>query len=388
MIKRHIIPQIQTLLKQFPVVGIVGPRQVGKTTLAKDLVKTTNKKGLYLDLELPSDLNLLRDAELFFKEHLDTQLVLDEIHHKPDLFPVMRSLIDLKRKPGRFLVTGSASPAVIQHGSETLAGRIAFCELHPFSITETNDDFKKLWLRGGFPDSYLSKSMGDSMRWRENFIQTYIQRDVPSLGLVANKNTLRKLLQMIAHSQGSVVNYSSLSKSLGISVTTIINYVEVLEDTFVIRKLPAYHTNTKKRLVKASKLFIRDTGLLHSLWGADSIRGLLSHHLVGHSWEGFVIQQIAAHLKGTYEMFYYRTQDGAEVDLVITKSTKPIVSIGIKFSDNPVLSKGNHIALADLKAKYNLIITPTAKDHAYDKNSRVFGLPTALTELNKLGLLE
>ncbi|MFM7488470.1 MAG: ATP-binding protein, partial [Cytophagales bacterium] len=202
------------------------------------------------------------------------------------------------------------------------------------------------------------------------------------------KNTLRKLLQMIAHSQGSVVNYSSLSKSLGISVTTIINYVEVLEDTFVIRKLPAYHTNTKKRLVKASKLFIRDTGLLHSLWGADSIRGLLSHHLVGHSWEGFVIQQIAAHLKGTYEMFYYRTQDGAEVDLVITKSTKPIVSIGIKFSDNPVLSKGNHIALADLKAKYNLIITPTAKDHAYDKNSRVFGLPTALTELNKLGLLE
>ncbi|MFM8744143.1 MAG: ATP-binding protein [Cytophagales bacterium] len=388
MIKRHIIPQIQTLLKQFPVVGIVGPRQVGKTTLAKDLVKTTNKKGLYLDLELPSDLNLLRDAELFFKEHLDTQLVLDEIHHKPDLFPVMRSLIDLKRKPGRFLVTGSASPAVIQHGSETLAGRIAFCELHPFSITETNDDFKKLWLRGGFPDSYLAKSMGDSMRWRENFIQTYIQRDVPSLGLVANKNTLRKLLQMIAHSQGSVVNYSSLSKSLGISVTTIINYVEVLEDTFVIRKLPAYHTNIKKRLVKASKLFIRDTGLLHSLWGADSIRGLLSHHLVGHSWEGFVIQQIAAHLKGTYEMFYYRTQDGAEVDLVITKSTKPIVSIEIKFSDNPVLSKGNHIALADLKAKYNLIITPTAKDHAYDKNSRVFSLPTALTELNKLGLLE
>ncbi|MFM7488403.1 MAG: ATP-binding protein [Cytophagales bacterium] len=194
MIKRHIIPQIQTLLKQFPVVGIVGPRQVGKTTLAKDLVKTTNKKGLYLDLELPSDLNLLRDAELFFKEHLDTQLVLDEIHHKPDLFPVMRSLIDLKRKPGRFLVTGSASPAVIQHGSETLAGRIAFCELHPFSITETNDDFKKLWLRGGFPDSYLAKSKGDSMRWRENFIQTYIQRDVPSLGLVANKNTLRKLL--------------------------------------------------------------------------------------------------------------------------------------------------------------------------------------------------
>jgi predicted AAA+ superfamily ATPase len=388
MIKRHILPQIQTLLKQFPVVGILGPRQVGKTTLAKELVKKTDKKGLYLDLELPSDLNLLRDAELFFKEHLDTQLVLDEIHHKPDLFPVMRSLIDIKRKPGRFLVTGSASPSVIQHGSETLAGRIAFCELHPLSITETNEDFKKLWLRGGFPDSYLAKSMGDSMRWRENFIQSYIQRDVPSLGLVANRNTLRKLLLMIGHSHGSIVNYSSLSKSLGVSVTTIINYVQVLEDTFVIRKLPAYHTNIKKRLVKAPKLFIRDAGLLHSLWGVDSLRGLLSHHLVGHSWEGFVIQQIAAHLKGKYEMFYYRTQDGAEADLVITQSAKPIVSIDIKFSDDPVLSKGNHIALADLRAKHNLIITPTAKDHAYDKNSRVFSLPTALAELNKLGLMD
>jgi len=368
-------------------VGVLGPRQVGKTTVAKDVLKATKKKAVYLDLELPSDLNLLRDPELYFRENIDQQLILDEIHHKPDLFPVMRSLIDIKRKPGRFLIIGSASPTVIQHGSETLAGRIAFCELHPFSLNETEGNYKKLWLRGGFPDSYLAKNIGNSMSWRQSFIQTYIQRDVPSLGLVADRTTLRKLLQMISNSQGAIVNYSSLSKSLGISVTTIIRYVEVLEETFVIRRLPSYHTNSKKRLVKAPKLFIRDSGLLHALWGIDSATALMGHHLVGHSWEGFVMQQIAASLKDEFELFYYRTQDGAEVDLVITKAAKPIVSLEIKFSDDPVLSRGNYIALTDLKAKYNFIVTPSAKDHPYDENIRVFSIATVLLELKKFGIL-
>ena len=387
MIKRHLKSILQLKLKQFPVVGVLGPRQVGKTTVVKDVLKATKKKAVYLDLELPSDLNLLRDPELYFRENIDQQLILDGIHHKPDLFPVMRSLIDIKRKPGRFLIIGSASPTVIQHGSETLAGRIAFCELHPFSLNETEGNYKKLWLRGGFPDSYLAKNIGNSMSWRQSFIQTYIQRDVPSLGLVADRTTLRKLLQMISNSQGAIVNYSSLSKSLGISVTTIIRYVEVLEETFVIRRLPSYHTNSKKRLVKAPKLFIRDSGLLHALWGIDSATALMGHHLVGHSWEGFVMQQVAASLKDEFELFYYRTQDGAEVDLVITKAAKPIVSLEIKFSDDPVLSRGNYIALTDLKAKYNFIVTPSAKDHPYDENIRVFSIATVLPELKKFGIL-
>jgi len=183
------------------------------------------------------------------------------------------------------------------------------------------------------------------------------------------------------------VNYSSLSKSLGISVTTIIRYVEVLEETFVIRRLPSYHTNSRKRLVKAPKLFIRDSGLLHALWGIDSATALMGHHLVGHSWEGFVMQQVAASLKNEFELFYYRTQDGAEVDLVITKAAKPVVSLEIKFSDDPVLSRGNHIALTDLKAKYNFIVTPSATDHPYDENIRVFSIATVLPELKKFGIL-
>lgn len=387
MIRRQIIPQLQAKLRLFPVVGVLGPRQVGKTTLVKAIAQTTGKKSTYLDLELPSDLNLLRDPELYFRENSDQQVILDEIHHQPDLFPVMRSLIDIKRKPGRFLITGSASPAVIQHGSETLAGRIAFCELHPLSLFEVAGDYRRLWLRGGFPDSYLAKTNQSSMEWRQSFLQTYIQRDVPSLGLVTNRNTLRKLLQMISSTQGAVVNYSSLSKSLGVSVPTVIRYVEVLEETFIVRRLPSYHVNLKKRLVKAPKLFIRDSGLLHTLWGINTMNDLMGHHLVGHSWEGFVLQQVAAGLKPEYELYYYRTQDGAEVDLVITKANKPFISLEIKFTDNPVLSKGNHIASADLKAKHNFIVTPSAKDHAYDLRNRVFSIDSALLQLRKLGVL-
>jgi predicted AAA+ superfamily ATPase len=384
MISRRISSLILSRLSRFPVVGLLGPRQIGKTTLTKDLLKSL-KNSVYLDLELPSDLNLLRDPELYFRENLTRTIALDEIHHKPDLFPVMRSLIDIKRKAGRFLVTGSASPSVIQHGSETLAGRIIFCEMHPISLLEIMDDYKKLWLRGGFPDSYFAKSNRDSMEWRQGFVQTYIQRDIPSLGLSSNKTLLNRLLLMISSTQGSISNYSALSKSLGVSVTTVADYINILEETFILRRLPSFHTNLKKRIVKAPKIFIRDTGLLHLLWGIDNMNPLMGHHLVGHSWEGFVIQQIAANLKDDFSLFYYRTQDGAEVDLVIVKGNKPVVCLEIKFTDNPVLSKGNYIALTDLNAKHNFIVTPSAKDHAYDKKIRVFNISSVLKELEHLG---
>lgn len=387
MITRSIQAAIQDRLKRFPVIGIIGPRQVGKSTLVKFLLKNALKNSLYLDLELPSDQNALRDPELFFRENINKTLALDEIQLRPGLFPVIRSVIDIRRKPARFIVTGSASPSLLQQGAETLAGRIVFCELHPFSLSEIQKaDYRKLWLRGGFPASYLAKSNAAGFEWLNSFINTYVQRDLPGLGLPANRTLMIRLLQMISHTHGSIFNYSTLSRSLGVSVTTVLKYIDMLEDTFVIRRLPAFHVNLKKRIVKAPKAFIRDTGLLHSLWNVNSMPGLLGHHLAGHSWEGFVIQQIAANLKENAQLYYYRTQDGAEADLVITQADKPFVCVEIKLTDNPALTKGNHIALQDLKAKHNFIVTPSAIEHAFDKNIRVVDLNTLIMKLRQLKL--
>ncbi len=388
MIQRHILQHILDRVKRFPVVGIIGPRQVGKTTLVKSILKSASKDGVYLDLELPSDLNLLRDPELYFRENIGKTLVLDEIQHVPGLFPVMRSLIDVNRKPARFIVTGSASPDLLRQGSETLAGRIIFCELGPLSLMEVKyNDYPKLWLRGGFPGAYLAKNNGDSFEWLNSFVQTYVQRDIATLGLSVNRSLIMQLLQMIASTHGSIINYSSLSKSLGVSVTTIIKFVDILEDTFIVRRLAAYHHTVKKRLVKAPKIFIRDSGLLHALWNTHTMKSLFGHHLLGHSWEGFVVQQIAIHLREELQLYYYRTQDGSEMDLIIAKGNKPFVALEIKFTDNPVLTKGNHLAMEDLKAKHNFIVTPSAKEHPYDKNTRVVNLSTVLHKLQELGLL-
>jgi uncharacterized protein len=387
MIQRHILAHILDRMKRFPVVGIIGPRQVGKTTLVKSILKMASKEAIYLDLELPSDLNLLRDPELYFRENIKSTLVLDEIQHVPNLFAVMRSLIDVNRKPARFIVTGSASPDLLRQGAESLAGRIIFCEMGPLSLLEVDQkDFQKLWLRGGFPSAYLAKSNKDSFEWLSSFVQTYVHRDIASLGLSVNKSVIMQLLQMISSTHGSVINYSSLSKSLGVSVTTIMRFVDILEDTFLVRRLTSYHHSVKKRLVKAPKIFIRDTGLLHALLNVHSTKDLFGHHLLGHSWEGFVIQQIAVHLRSDLQLYYYRTQDGSEMDLIIVKGNKPFVSIEIKFTDNPVLTKGNHLAIADVKSKHNFIVTPSATEHPYNKDVRVISLSGVLQKLRGLDL--
>lgn len=381
---QHILDRV----KRFPVVGVIGPRQVGKTTLVKSILKMASKQAVYLDLELPSDVNLLRDPELYFRENMGSTLVLDEIQHAPGLFPVMRSLIDVNRKPARFIVTGSASPDLLRQGAETLAGRIIFCEMGPLSLLEIKyKDYQRLWLRGGFPAAYLAKSNRDSFEWLTGFVQTYVHRDIAALGLSVNRSVIMQLLQMISSTNGSVINYSSLSKSLGVSVTTIIKFVDILEDTFIVRRLTAYHHTVKKRLVKAPKIFIRDSGLLHALWNTHSMKALFGHHLLGHSWEGFVIQQIAVHLRDELQLYYYRTQDGSEMDLIILKGNKPFVALEIKFTDNPVLTRGNHLAMKDIKAKHNFIVTPSAKEHPYDKDTRVLSLVTLLQKLQELGLL-
>lgn len=386
MITRQLNTQLHAQLSRFPVLGIIGPRQVGKTTLVKSLANPS-EKVVYLDLELPSDRTVLRNPELFFKENMDKIIILDEIQLAPDLFPVMRSIIDIRRKPGKFIVTGSASPALLKQGSETLAGRIIFNELHPFSLVETGDlDYRKLWLRGGFPTAYQAKSHGAGFEWLSNFLATYINRDLPILGFTSSRIQVGRLIQMLAGSQGSILNLSTYSKSLGVSVPLVDKYIDVLEETFLLRKLQAYHANFKKRIVKSPKVYIRDTGLLHSLLRVGSITELLSHFLAGYSWESFVIQQIAAHLDSRNQLFYYRTQDGAEVDLVITKGDKPWVSMEIKLTDSPVLTKGNYIALADIKAKHNLIVTPSSKSYSFDKNIQVTNINELLLRLGDLNL--
>ncbi|MBX2896742.1 MAG: ATP-binding protein [Cyclobacteriaceae bacterium] len=385
MIHRQLFSQLQVQIRRFPVIGIVGPRQVGKTTLVKSLLNSS-EKVIYLDLELPSDQAILRNPELFFRENMDKTIILDEIQLTPDMFPVMRSVIDMKRRPGKFIVTGSASPALLKQGSETLAGRIIFNELHPFSLSEIRADYRKLWLRGGFPAACQAKSNRVGFEWLSNFLATYINRDLSVLGFTSSRVQMSRFIQMLAGSQGSILNLSTYAKSLSVSVPLVAKYVDVLEETFLLRRLQAYHVNFKKRVVKSPKVYIRDTGLLHSMLRIDNMTELLSHFLAGYSWESFVIQQVASHLDNRNQLFYYRTQDGAEVDLVITKGDKPWVSLEIKLTDSPTLTKGNYIALTDIKAKHNFIVTPSSREYSFDKNIQVTNINGLITRLGDLNL--
>ena len=294
MIKRIIEKRILKLLKSFPCVAIIGPRQVGKTTLVKEIRNSLKQKSLYLDLELTSDLNKLSDAETFLIQNLSKIIIIDEIQRKKDLFPLLRALIDKDRKPGKFILLGSASPDLLRDSSESLAGRIAYEELTPFIIPEISEHFstEQLWIKGGFPDAFLAKIIWDD--WMGNFISTYLEKDLPLLGFPADSITARRLWTMIAHNHGNLINYTEFSKSLEISVNTIKKYINFLEQAFLIRQLPPYYFNIKKRVVKSPKIYIRDSGILHYLLGLETMNDILGFPKMGASWEGFVIEQIKA----------------------------------------------------------------------------------------------
>ena len=268
-------------------------------------------------------------------------------------------MVDLKREASRFIILGSASPDLIRNSSESLAGRIAYIELTPFNLTEINtqSDYNKLWLRGGYPDAFLAKKSEFVEQWHYNYIKTYIERDLPNLGLNTDKNILIKLLQMISHIQGDIINYNNLAKSLGLSSNTIKKYISFFESAFIIRLLQPYHTNIKKRLIKSPKIYIRDSGILHYLQNINEKEDLYGNPILGNSWEGFVIEQITELLPNKYQYYFYRTHDGSECDLVITKSQKTIVSIEIKYSSSPKLTRGSFYAFSDLNAKENYVIT-------------------------------
>jgi len=381
MLKRHLYPIIELALEQFPAVALLGPRQAGKTTLARSI--TAGRAGsLYLDLERPSDLAKLADPELFLSRYADHLVVLDEIQRRPELFSVLRALIDDNRHPGRFLLLGSASPQLLQQASESLAGRISFHELSPFDVSEVQPTFAELpsfWLRGGYPLSWLAKTDEASAAWRESFIATHLERDIPAFGIRVPSTTLRRFWQMLAHLHGQMWNASRLASGFGVSAPTVQHYLDILEATYMVRRLQPLHANLSKRLVKSPKIYLRDSGLLHALLGLRSLEDLAGHPVVGASWEGWVLEQIAQLLPSPWQLSFYRTAAGAELDIVAERGNKKI-GFEIKFSSAPTLTKGFWSAVDDLALERVYVIAPVETGYPLGQNVDV--IPAI--ELNKL----
>jgi predicted AAA+ superfamily ATPase len=369
MIKRLLKESVEKSLTKYPVVGILGSRQVGKTTLAKIIKERMKKKVIYLDLELPSDLNKLQDPELYLSRFEDTLVIIDEIQRMRSLFPLLRALVDRNRSAGRFLILGSASPELIRHSSESLAGRIIYHELSPFSLSETNsENIQKLWLRGGYPESYISRNNDESYVWREAFIKSYLETDIPRLGIRIPAQQLRRFWTMIAHSHGQLWNASKIAGSLGISAPTVMSYLDILEETFIVRQLRPYYSNIKKRLIKSPKVYIRDSGLLHALLNISTLDDLHGHPSLGSSWEGFVVEQILTILPERWQAYFYRTGAGAEIDLVLFDGKHKSVAVEIKYSVSPKLERGFWNAYEDLSCKKGFVLYPGEESYPLGRN--------------------
>lgn len=361
MIHRKAEAEILALLRQFPAVAVLGPRQIGKTTLARALTATAKPKAVYLDLEQPEDRAVLANA----RPYLDTQaghlVVIDEVQRLPALFETLRGVIDARRREGRtagqFLLLGSASRELLRQSSESLAGRIAYRELTIFRADEkTGLEAGDLWLKGGFPDSALARDLQASLRWRRNFITTYIERDLLLAGLRTPTETLRRLWTMLAHLQATQINTSQVAASLGLAAKTVSHHIDLLSDLLLTRRLQPWFANVGKRLVKSPKVYWRDSGVLHALLGIETPEQLLSNPIVGQSWEGFVIEQLLAAMGERGQPWFYRTTVGAEIDLLIERPGGALWAIEIKRSSAPVARKGFHIACDDLKAKRRIVV--------------------------------
>jgi hypothetical protein len=359
-IERMITTKIKEKLGNIPGVVILGPRQCGKSTLAKAMISQIGG-AVYLDLERPSDVSKLRDPEAFFSLNSDKLICLDEIQRAPELFPVLRSVMDENKQNGQFIILGSASPALIKQSSETLAGRISYFELTPFLLKEVSDDhhlktLRRLWLRGGFPRSYLASNEKESFEWRLDFIRTFLERDIPQLGFRTPAKTLERFWRICSHLHGQLLNSSKLGESMGVSHHTVRSYVDVLEQSFVLRVLRPYESNLKKRLIKSPKIYIRDSGILHALLGIEDHNDLLGHPVYGASWEGLVIENILP-LLPNWKTSFYRTSSGSEIDLILEKGNKR-VAIECKGSTSPSLSRGFWNAVSEVKFQEVWVIAP------------------------------
>ncbi len=377
-------------MQHTPAVALLGPRQVGKTTLAQTLAG--NRSALYLDLENTEDLLKLSDPYAFLSIHSDELVIVDEIQRSPDLFMVLRGLIDKNRRAGRkgdqFLLLGSASIDLLRQSSESLAGRISYIELSGLNVLEVPsakpEDIHRLWLRGGFPESYLAETDSISMDWLENLIRTYLERDIPQMGFRVPAVRLRRLWTMLAHLQGEGVNFSKLGGNLGVDGKTIASYVDILVDLLLVRRLEPWHANVKKRLVKSPHYYIRDSGILHRLLGISNYDSLLSNPVLGKSWEGFVIENIISVLPSQVEVYFYRTAVGAEIDLLLKLSSKELWAIEIKNSVAPKIKKGFHLACEDVRATRKYVVYGGVDEFPIENGTVVISLKNLLTKLQQV----
>lgn len=391
MLCRTVEPLVYEALNRQAAVGLIGPRQVGKTTLARALSEKCG--GLYLDLESPTDLRKLQTPDLYLRTFQDRLVVLDEIHRAPEIFNTLRGLIDEGRRAGKrtgqFLILGSASIDLLKQSSESLAGRIEYIEMNTLNCGEVeNSNVEMLWVRGGFPDSFLSATDIDSVAFRQSFIRTYLERDVPQFGPRIPATTLRRLWMMLANLQGSTLNASKLASSLGVSSPTVSSYIDLLIDLLLIRKLPPYSNNGHKRLVKSPKIYLRDSGLLHTLLNINDYDELLGHPIIGASWEGLVLENILSLIPPLTQASFYRTTAGAEVDLVIEFGKKiGTWVVEVKRSLAPVPTKGFYNAIEDIQPRRAFVVYPGAERYPISESVEAIGLSEMISLVMQRGTM-
>ena len=387
MISRYIFPFLLDALADSPAVALLGPRQAGKTTLALRVGEhcaQTRLAGrlsgsIYLDLESPGDRQKLTDPEAYLAHHADKLVVLDEVQQMPALFQVLRGLIDQGRRQGlglgRFLLLGSATGELLRQSSESLAGRVAYLELPPLQLLEVGADQQDaLWLRGGFPDSFLASSLAKSLTWRQNLIKTYLERDIPSFGTRIPAETLRRLWTMLAHQQGGLLDVSQLGKNLMLDAKTVHRYLDMLVDLMLVRRVQPWHSNTGKRLVKSPKVFVRDSGLVHALLGIGTHDALLSHPVVGNSWEGFALETLLNAAPINTSSGFYRTSNGAEVDLLLDMPGQGLWAIEVKRGATSKPRRGFYSACEDLQPAKRWLVYPGAESYPVGDGVQAIGL--------------